>query len=89
MEATSKTSLIRDYIAMRLESLGARADSNLTESLLLRDGAYCGHRFQRDEFQAVWFVDEDQIKFFHADGSLADKIQTADIQHSMPQRHAA
>ena len=89
MESTSKTSLIREYIAMRLESLGARADSKLSESLLLRDGAYCGHRFRRGEHQADWFIEEDQIKFFLADGSLADKIQTADIQHSLPQRHAA
>lgn len=88
MEATSRTSLIRQYIATRLESLGALADSNLKESLLMQNGTYCGHRFQRDDLHAVWFVDEDQIKFFHADGSLADKISASKLE-LFPQRQAA
>lgn len=91
MEAASKkTTLIRQYIATRLESLGALAGSNLKESLLMQNGAYCGHRFRRDDLQAVWFVDEDQIKFFHADGSLADKILASEVeQFSSMHRQAA
>lgn len=89
MEAHSKTTQIRLYIAMRLESLGALADSNLTESLLMRDGNYCGHRFRRGDLQAVWFVDEDQIKFYNADGTVADKTAASEIEHLAPHRQAA
>ena len=90
MEATSKTTLIRQYIATRLESLGALAESNLKESLLMQDGVYCGHRFRRDNLQAVWFVEENQIKFFHADGSLADKILASEVeQFTSSHRQAA
>ena len=89
MESNLRTTQIRQYIATRLESLGALASANLAESLLMRDGMYCGHRFRRGDFQAVWFVEEDQIKFFNANGSLADKIQASDVEVHIPSRQAA
>ncbi len=89
MPASMRTSSIRDYIGNRLIALGASPDQNLMESLLLRDGVYCGHRFQRGDWQAVWFVEEAEIKFFLDDGSLAQKIQTSQIPEPPIERQAA
>jgi hypothetical protein len=38
---------------------------------LVRNDAYCGRRFFGDGLQAIWFVEEDQIKIHAQDGSLA------------------
>ena len=46
--------------------MSARVD----ESLLIRSGTYCGHRFEKDGFRAVWFIEEEQIKLYGKDGQL-------------------
>ena len=40
------------------------------ESLLLRDGLYCGRRFEAEGGHALWFVEEDQLKIFGPDGRV-------------------
>ncbi len=61
---------VRELIHQTLVAHGARTDSPEEESLLIRDGAYCGHRISVDGFRAVWFIEEDQVKFFDPDGHL-------------------
>lgn len=34
------------------------------ESILIRKGFYCGRRFDACGFEAVWFFEEDQLKFY-------------------------
>ena len=36
------------------------------ESILIRDEIYCGRRFEVDGAYAVWFLEEDEIKFYQA-----------------------
>jgi hypothetical protein len=43
----------------------------LTESILIRDEFYCGRRFQAASHQAVWFIEEDELKIYRNDGELA------------------
>lgn len=40
------------------------------ETILIRDGHYCGRRFQGDELQAIWFVEENELKFYGVDGTV-------------------
>ena len=40
----------------------------LNETALVRDGAYCGHRFMAGKFQAVWFFEENEIKIYDDKG---------------------
>ena len=32
------------------------------ESILVRDGFYCGRRFVADAYEAIWFLEEDELK---------------------------
>ncbi len=63
--------------------LGAAEGLQLNEHLLVRDELYCGRRFSVDGLQAIWFVEEDQIKIRAADGtvvrvmSIEDAVQVA------------
>ena len=50
--------------------LGVDSTNLPSETTLIRDGYYCGNRFVLDDYQAVWFVEEDQIKFYGPDGGL-------------------
>jgi hypothetical protein len=61
---------IRSGIRQRLIDLGAEDLGNPAESCLLQDGAYCGRRFTLGGFQAVWFFEEDQVKFYGARGEM-------------------
>ena len=45
------------------------------ESILIRDGYYCGRRFRLGELEAIWFVDEDQLKVYD-EGSLVRVIDS-------------
>lgn len=44
--------------------------SIVRESILIRNEFFCGRRFFTSEHSAVWFVEEDELKIFHQDGSL-------------------
>ncbi len=64
------TDVVRHHLRQRFTSLGADPAAQLHESLLIRGGFYCGRRFQCDGMQAVWFVEEQQLKLFDRDGCL-------------------
>ncbi|MCR9116334.1 MAG: hypothetical protein NXI22_05195 [bacterium] len=63
---------VRQLICDRLAHFGADAAAELTETILVREGYYFGRRFEQDGLQAVWFVEEEQIKFYHRDKSLLE-----------------
>ena len=63
------TEQIRGRIQDLLSDIGA-AEGALSETVLIRDGYYCGRRFELDGLSAVWFIEENQIKCFSRDGSL-------------------
>lgn len=62
--------LIRDSFK---KAIGA-VPITLQETLLIAGGHYCGHRFTCSGASAVWFVEEDQIKIYSADGSLLESL---------------
>lgn len=68
-----QTECIRREVATTFEDLGAARGDCVIETLLIRDGYYCGRRFYCDGYQAVWFVEENQIKYFDAQGQLVKK----------------
>lgn len=65
------TEQIRRCARSRMESLGAEPKAEMIETILIRDGHYCGRRFECDGFCAVWFVEENQVKFYERDGGVA------------------
>ncbi|WP_040770071.1 hypothetical protein [Novipirellula maiorica] len=42
----------------------------LSESLLIRDGFFCGRCFRTEAYRAVWFIEEDELKIYSNSGSL-------------------
>lgn len=43
----------------------------LSESILIRNEFYCGRRFHTSTHQAVWFIEEDELKIYKENGELA------------------
>jgi hypothetical protein len=68
------TRSVRNLVGETLVELGLSSGSEPRETILVRDGAYCGRRFDSTDGHAVWFVEDEQIKFFRADGSLVQSI---------------
>ena len=66
---------IRKLIERTFRSLRPAPQQLRRETLLIREGHYCGHRYESDELSAVWFLEEDEIKFFGEDGSLLLVLQ--------------
>lgn len=61
---------IRSAIASELVALGAGDVSDLRETILIRDGLFCGRKFLSAGFTVVWFMEENEIKFFSPAGQL-------------------
>ncbi|HTN75351.1 MAG TPA: hypothetical protein VL096_08895 [Pirellulaceae bacterium] len=83
--------LVRQAIQQTMLELGYDLGDGVMESILIRQGAYCGRRFQAADGSAVWFVEEAQLKFYDATGAVrhvcpAPSNDTATISLPMPQR---
>ena len=53
------------------------------ETILIRDGFYCGRSFACDGLRAVWFVEENLLKFFDRNnGVLFTQSACADVGDS-------
>ncbi|HEY6564344.1 MAG TPA: hypothetical protein VIY86_07585 [Pirellulaceae bacterium] len=82
MENLSKTRRIRQYIRCVLRGF-APADVDVPqESLLIRDGVYCGHRFRLGNGEAIWFVEEDEVKFYGPRGLLLRTLRVSEMLES-------
>ena len=71
MQHAEALEAVRHVVRGAFVELGAEVGSALSEHILVRDDAYCGRRFVVDGLQAIWFVEEDQIKVHAQDGSVA------------------
>jgi hypothetical protein len=86
MHHAQLTEGVRRLVASAFTELGAAPDAELRETILIRNGGYCGRRFESEAAAAIWFVEENQLKVFRADGTLDRVVQPLDLQ---PQRAAA
>lgn len=68
--ARSMLEKIRAAISAELLSLGVSDLSDLRETILIRDGLFCGRKFRCSGHSVVWFMEENQIKFFSPTGEL-------------------
>ncbi|MFP6674226.1 MAG: hypothetical protein VB878_04035 [Pirellulaceae bacterium] len=71
--------LVRQQVHIQLIQLGASEEGVLEETILIRDGMYCGRRFFLDDFMAIWFIEEGELKFFDPSGAVAavEQVQSA------------
>ena len=73
--STVRDQLIRwmtDQSLPQVEDDASLADGSpiLSESILIRDGFYCGRRFELGSHRAVWFLEEDVLKIYSRQGEL-------------------
>ncbi|MCA9132975.1 MAG: hypothetical protein KDA45_07460, partial [Planctomycetales bacterium] len=74
-------------IADQLNSMGAETVDSIGETLLIRDGLFCGRKFQCAGYEVVWFVEEDEIKFFSPCGELLKAVSALAAIREYEERH--
>ncbi|MGI8980603.1 MAG: hypothetical protein ACR2FY_15350 [Pirellulaceae bacterium] len=57
---------IRRQVSETFARMEIREPDHVRESILIRNGSYCGRRFEADGAYAIWFLEEDEIKFYRA-----------------------
>ena len=58
----------RQFVQSAFNRMGVH--DAIEETALIRDGQYCGHRFQSGKISAVWFLEESEVKIFGANRQL-------------------
>jgi len=66
---------IRRLVVDAFSRLQPTHNAEPREMILIRDGVYCGRRFDVPECYAVWTFDEDQLELFQADGSVLSVLE--------------
>ena len=64
---------IRLTVRQSLEQRGCDL-SDLHEAILIRQGTYCGRRFECAGGSAIWFIEEQQIKYYDAEGRVLEAV---------------
>lgn len=75
------TELVRARVRTLFAEMGAMqgpVDEPMDEAVLIRDGHYCGRRFEMCGNSAVWFIEENQIKCFTQEGALHSVVDATD-----------
>lgn len=52
----------RQFVQSAFSTLGS--PDAIEETVLIRDGLYCGHQFLSGKLSAVWFFEESEVKIF-------------------------
>ncbi len=79
MQHSQTLTAIRQIVREIFAELGQAEDCQATEHILLRDDIYCGRRFQADGLQAIWFIEENEVKIYARDGSVARVLSSSEI----------
>ena len=61
---------IRHFVQSQFAELRPECQQIEQETLLIREGHYCGHRYQASGLSAVWFREENELKFYDTDGGI-------------------
>lgn len=79
---------VRDIIQRTFRKFGADSQQALLETILIRDGHFCGRRYSHEDRSAVWFVEENEIKFYDFNGSVVKTISATSHRSGSEQRAA-
>lgn len=67
--------LVRDCVLQGFADLDIEAGGELRETVLIRGGAYCGRRYETEHGSALWFIEEDQLKFLGDAGKVLRVVE--------------
>jgi hypothetical protein len=65
---------VRAIVQETFTQLGGLADQIPSEAMLIRGGFFCGRRFVAEGLEAVWFIEENEIKFYDCDGAVVQVV---------------
>ena len=88
MSASTPVEKIRLVIAEQLGQFGAQHTASIGEAILIRNGLFCGRKFQCEGYEVVWFIEEDEIKFFGPCGDLLKSTSAIACIHQYEERQA-
>lgn len=71
---------IRQLVQQQFEEMSPDRMGIRGEAVLIRGGEYCGHRYQGERVSAVWFREEDQLKFYDGSGSVIRVVRPAELE---------
>jgi hypothetical protein len=81
MQHTQQLEAIRDVVSKAFTEYSG-AEAEFCETVLIRDGFYCGRCFTGDAIRAIWFAEESLVKFYGEDGQFLESRQfNADTDH--------
>jgi len=75
---------VRQIVQRVFQELSIPTQSELEETILIRDGYYCGRRFATAGAHAIWFCEENQLKFYGENGTVMRVIQDLDRRVDLP-----
>ena len=61
---------VRELVRHQFQQLNISTEAGVEETILIRNGFYCGRRFTVAQAHAIWFCEEDQLKLYGPDGSV-------------------
>lgn len=70
MQHAQLLELVRQHVRATFATQGVADLEDCCETILIRDGFYCGRCFACDSHRAIWFVEEHVVKFYGADGEF-------------------
>jgi hypothetical protein len=47
-----------------LDAIGVSDLNQVRESILIREGVYCGRQWTANQYSLIWFCEESQVKLF-------------------------
>jgi hypothetical protein len=70
MQHAQLLAIVRQQVRTTFTAQGVQDLDDCCETILIRDGFYCGRCFACDSHRAIWFVEENLVKFYGADGEF-------------------
>ncbi|WP_153556251.1 hypothetical protein [Roseimaritima sediminicola] len=84
MTNSQRLAAVREHLRAWYDRQANAQPWEATESILVREGFYCGRTFRFADHRAVWFVEEEEVKIYAADGSLLEVFSTENLTEPAP-----
>jgi len=72
--------LVRQIVRETFASHGTDSLDDWCETILIRDGYYCGRRFTCGDLRAIWFIEENSLKIFSQEVGLLCSQSVAEVE---------
>ena len=88
MQHAEKLERVRRLVHETFRTRGTPQDECPIETILVREGYYCGRRFACAGLRAVWFVEENVIKVFGSQGEFLEATRVSEAPDELLRKAA-